>query len=75
MHQKARRQAAPQAEITALWCLPSAARQSSPGFGSERCTHLEAASSPKGSFPPGTDWLTAMGNGFPATTAKEKENT
>jgi len=42
---------------------------------SERCTHLEVASSPKGSFPPDTDWLTAMGNGFPATTAKEKEDT
>lgn len=36
---------------------------------------LEVASSPKGSFPPDTDWLTAMGNGFPATTAKEKEDT
>lgn len=32
------------------------------------------ASSPDSSFAPDTDWLTAMGTGFPATTAKERRH-
>lgn len=35
-------------------------------------THLGVVSSPDSSFAPDTDWPTAMGTGFPATTAKEK---
>lgn len=45
------------------------------GLQNQSCTHLEVASSPKGSFTPDTDWPTAMGTGFPETTAKEKEET